>query len=551
MDRILVVDANARLKGRRLTTLDVIGVGPRLITALLKYYGFDAELHPYENVIKSEKHIKDFDVIAISFMISDVIAVRRLIKSWRKVHGKNELVVLGGAGALSDKALRLLDFDIAFLGEAEPTFYHIFRHQGYKSFKEFVEDVRNRGVVIRGTAVKTDRGIIDGGLAPWSPKDLLFKVIPEINDVSNYPFFWACRVYVEIVRGCSNFRRPLIMMPNLTCLNCDICKCGELSNRVYCPVGIPPGCGYCNVPLIHGYPRSREIYSIAEEIRKLLELGVTRITLSAPDFLDYGRELNVGGILTDPCEPRPNIDMIERLLKEITNFNAVLEGKAAILIENIKACLVDDYVAELLGRYLKGSAIYIGLESCSDKLLNVIGRPFTCRDTLRAIELLSKYGLKPYVYLIHGLPHENADDIKKTVDIIPYLEKIGVERIVLYKFIPLPRTAFNKRVKKEDNEYLKYVGLLKNSIRKFNEFAKRRLVGRIIDVVTASEYPRDRRYLISYPLFHGPVTLLKLPKRFIGYIVRARITKVISDRVVLGELMHIRYRVTNLDSINT
>lgn len=546
MDKILVVDANARLKGKRLTTLDVIGVGPRLITALLRHYGFDADLHPYENVIKGKELMKRYDVIAISFMSSDVVAVEKLIRMWRKIHSLGGVVVLGGTGTLDRKALELLDFDIAFIGEAETVFYDIFYKQKYKSFKELVQRIREVESVPRGIAVKKNNIIIGGDLAPWAPKELLFRIIPEIEGVTNYPFYWACRVYVEVVRGCSNFRRPLFTKFIERCLNCHICESKDLDKRILCPVGVPPGCGYCSVPLIHGYPRSRDLYSIVEEVRRLLNIGVTRIVLSASDFLDYCRESKVGGVLTDPCNPYPNVDMIEKLLKEVTSFEAVVEGRAAILIENIKACLIDEYIAELLGRYVRGTAVYIGLESCSDRLLNVIGRHSTCRDTLRSIELLSKYGIRPYVYLMHGLPLENVEDIKKTIGVIPHLEKIGVERIVLYKFLPLPRTAFgNYDVgrSEQSQEYLEHIGLLKDSIRKFNESVKTRLIGRIIDVITASEYPKDRRYIISYPLYHGPVVLLRLSKKFIGYIIRVRITRVLSDRIVVGIPIHTKYRV--------
>ncbi|MEM4789593.1 MAG: radical SAM protein, partial [Ignisphaera sp.] len=441
MEKVLVVDANARLKGKKLSTVDVVGVGPRLVTALLKYYGFEAVLQPYENVLGNRNLMKQFNVLAISFMISDIVAVNKLLKQWRKIKNVKGLVVLGGPGTLSTRVLNLLDFDLAFLGEIELTFYELFYKRGFKSFKEITEYVVDEDTMLSGVAVKKKNQVINGGLAPWTPRELLFNVIPEVNDTRNYPFFWACRVYVETVRGCSNFRRPRFTTLGKKCINCGICIVGKLSERIACPVGIPPGCGYCSVPLIHGYPRSRSPFSIVEEVRKLLNIGITRVVLSAPDFLDYCREQKVEEPLTDPCSPSPNLEAIEKLLKELTNLEAVAEGRASVLVENIKACLLDEYVAELLGRYLKGSAIYIGLESCSDKLLETVGRPSKCVDVLKAIELLSKYGLKPYVYIMYRIPFEDPEDISRTINVIHHLEKLGVERIVLYRFKPLPRTA--------------------------------------------------------------------------------------------------------------
>lgn len=543
MEKVLVVDANARLKGRKLATIDVIGVGPRLVTALLKRYGFEAVLQPYENVLGNKNLMKQFNVLAISFMVSDTVAVDKLLNQWRKIKDGKGVAVLGGPGVLSPRVLDLLDFDLAFLGEVEFVFYELFYRRGFKSFKEIAEQIVDKDATLSGIAVKKNNQVVIRGLAPWTPKELLFSVIPEVNDIRNYPFFWACRVYVETVRGCSNFKRPRFTATGKECTNCGICIIGKLSERITCPIGIPPGCGYCSVPLIHGYPRSRDPYSILEEVRRLLNIGVTRVVLSAPDFLDYCREQKVEGPLTDPCNPSPNLEAIEKLLKDITNLEAVAEGKASILVENVKACLLDEYVAELLGRYLRGSAIYIGLESCSDKLLEAIGRPSKCADVLKAIEFLSKYGLKPYVYIMHRIPMEDSEDISKTIDVIPHLEKLGVERIVLYRFKPLPRTAFEIAMDNTNAEYIKYVEELKAKVKEFNEKAKVKLLGKIIDVVIASQYPRNKRYLVAYPLKHGPVVLIKASKNFIGCIARVRITKVVSDRIVVGELISTRYRI--------
>jgi len=543
LEKVLVIDANARCSGKRFATLDVIGVGPRLVTALLESYGFEAVLHPYENIMSNPKLVRNYDVVAISFMVSDATAVQKLLKLLKRFRKNRGLVVLGGPGTLDEAVLKALDFDVAFIGEAEYTLHYLFRRCGYCSFYEIVHEIGSSKEVPKGLAIKRGNRIVSGGLGYWVPKDLLFKVIPEVNDLENYPYYWACRIYVEVVRGCSNFCRPSVAS---SCSECRVCSSEDLSKRVICPAGIPPGCGYCNVPLIHGYARSRDTYSIVEEVRRLLDLGATRIVLSAPDFLDFGRDAKVRDILTDPCNSSPNIDMIEKLLEELANIEQVSEGKASISIENIKACLMNREVAEVLGRYLKNTAVYIGLESCSNKLLNIVGRPSKCEDVLNAIKLLADKGLRPYVYLIHGLPHEDVEDIKKTIEVIPLLKDLGVERIVLYKFRPLPKTAFekiDKVVGAFDPEIPKYQEVLKEEIRNFNTYRKMEFIGRHIDVVIASKHHRYPHYLVGYPLTHGPVTLVKISKRYIGYLARVKIVKALSDRIVLGELVHIKQKI--------
>jgi hypothetical protein len=124
MEKVLVVDANARGIGRRVSTIDVIGVGPRLVTSLLRNYNIAARLYAYENVIEDPKIMESYDILAISFMISDVPAVKKLINLWNKINGG--IVILGGSGALSQAILQSLRFSMAFKGEVEVTFKHIF-----------------------------------------------------------------------------------------------------------------------------------------------------------------------------------------------------------------------------------------------------------------------------------------------------------------------------------------------------------------------------------------------------------------------------------------
>lgn len=307
---------------------------------------------------------------------------------------------------------------------------------------------------------------------------------------------------------------------------------------------IPPGCGYCNVPLLFGYPRSIPVDIVYEEVKKLISMGVTRIVLSAPDFLDYGRDLMVyPEPLTNPREPPPNIDEIEKLLRRITSITEVLEGIVSISIENVKACLVNEYVAEVLGKYLKGSVIYIGLESADNELLQRIGRPSTVEECIKAIELLRRYGLRPYVYLMHGIPGETVESLRKTTRIVDDLERLGVEKIVLYRFRPLPGSAFEKAPKPLPAIYREGAKELYERVRLFNKNRKNLLLNKVLRVVVACSHPTKSGYLIAYPLHHGPVVLIRASKRFIGHVVDVKVEKVISERIVEGRLLYSRRRL--------
>ena len=59
------------------------------------------------------------------------------------------------------------------------------------------------------------------------------------------------------------------------------------------------------------------------------------------------------------------------------------------------------------------------------------------------------------------------------------------------------------------------------------------MLGKKLRVVRAQNYNRDKKVMIGYPLYHGPVIVVEGLVR-VGDIVDAEITKIISDRMVHG-----------------
>ena len=543
---IIVVDCTARGRGRRYSTLDVIGVGPRKVASFLRSLGYEVELYPIEAVFRNPSILKKFRAAAVSFMVSDLGCVERFVRLWERYSGGP--LLLGGPGALKLDFLDRIRFSAAILGEAEIPLLALHR-------LDLLNELLDRPNAIDKTVLRTVPGLAfrEGhrvymtGIAPWAPRELIDEPLPDIEGLKRYDFYWACRVYVEVVRGCSNFRRPRFDSRGIECIDCGKCMSAVYRERVACPLSIPPGCGYCSVPAIHGPPRSRSVESVAKEIRFLCELGCTRIVLSAPDFLDYGRDALVyPEPLTDPRDPPPNIDAIERLLSEIVKIPQVSEGRATIMVENLKPCLVNEYVAEVLARYLRGSPVYVGLESASDSLLERVGRPCGWNDVVQAIKILRRYGFRVYVYLMHGIPSETPEDVEKTVKAIDILEDLGVERIVLYRFTPLPFTAFERFPRPPPAVEQKHTRKLYDRVKIFNERAKERLVGSILKVVIASRYPKKRGYLVAYPVPHGPTVIVRTSSSNVGRIAYVKVTRVVSDRLVEGEVLRFGPRIVRI-----
>lgn len=534
--KILFVDVlGSGSEGRR-ATIDVIGCGPRVIAGVLEKIGLDFDFKPYYDVFSNIDSIKGYDLLMVSAMSVDLSMARRIKKIWSRFN--DGFTIIGGP-ITSDpyEALIKADFDIAFIGEAEKPLIEFF---GKFDFEDL-----NSLNGIKGLSYKIDSEVKINPLRPFMSRIELDSFKPSVKVIKNYWNYFACRIYVEVVRGCSNFLRTKLTLPDgRKCNDCGKCYSGSLSERYYCPIGIPPGCGYCSVPSLFGPSRSRSISSIINEIRGLIEIGCRRFILGASDFLDYGRDLIVEPEpLTDPINPQPNLDVIEDLLLKIKSLEAEYNLKLFFSIENAKPSLVNEDVAKLLGKYLRGTPISIGVETGDENHAIALGRPSTPIQSIKAIKLLRRYSLIPYAYFIHGLPGQNIEIAIKTSKVMEEAIKAGAEKITVYRFTPLPMSAFADFPKAPPSHVDKVSKVIDNKAYELNFKLKDKYIGSVIEAYVIKSIEGNR--IIAYPFIHGPVIFIENQKvacKFIGCIAKVKITGVISDRALKGMVIDSNYK---------
>ena len=533
----LIVDALAAGHTLRKVTLDVIGSGPRAVSGVLEKLGHDVKILPVSRIQGKKDILQRADVLMVSAMTSDIPAARKVLKQWKKYH-KNDISIIGGPIALNDyDALIKAGYAISVKGEGEKTLEELLK---------LIEN--NNSKIVNDTELSRVEGI--------SFRDSLEKIhinpqrklltteeyngyMPSIERITDYPFYFAARVYVEILRGCSNFYRPTIPLPDgRACDFCDICRRGPLKARLFCHMNIPPGCGYCSVPAVFGAPRSRKVSKIEEEVEGLLNTGVRRIVLSAPGFLDYGRDFLIrDNPLTDPRKPSPNLDKIEELLSTLTEMPKIKSGNASLLIENLKASLLTEEAAKLISKYLPGTTIHLGCETGSDRHAEQIGRPVLPSEVIKAVRLLNKYNLKAAVYFIHGLPGQTIETAKETVETMNKLYKEGIDKITLYRFQPLPMSAFENFPHAPPAVKNPASKLIYDTVNEINLKLKKQLKGKKMKVIPTEQYKKSKKYLVAYPLEYGPVVILKGSRKLINKVVNVRITREVTPKLVEGEII--------------
>jgi len=506
---------------RRRSTLDAVGVGPRLVATMVEAAGAEADLLQCEDAVYRPGVLRGYEALFVSGMVTDTPSMIRVLSRWR-----GGPAVAGGPAFTDAARLLRAGFDYVVWGEGEVSIPHLIKLlEGRIDASEVPNLVRRVG----GRVVRNPG-------PPWAPAPPLWSVDPDARFVRSYPAWWGARIYVEVVRGCSNFFRPTIPLPDgRRCIGCGACRSGGLRERLGCPANIPPGCGYCSVPAIFGPARSRPLEKVVREVRELVRAGVRRVVLSAPDFLDYGRDWLVAPEpLTNPRHPPPNLRVIEELLRRVTEIPEVSAGEAYVMIENVKPNLVTEEVASLLGKYLRGTPVSVGMETGHPAHHAAMGRPSRVEEVFRAVALLRKAGLKPYVYVIHGLPGEDRGVVRATVRAVRRVWRLGAERITLYRFTPLKGSAF-EGFPRPPPAVKSVARPLYTLVRRLNYVAKRRLVGREVKAVGVA-VSKDG-VLIAYTLPHGPVIRVRAGPhagRLLGKVFTARVVRAVSDRVVEG-----------------
>jgi threonylcarbamoyladenosine tRNA methylthiotransferase MtaB len=545
--KVVIVDALGSSSGTRYSSRDTVGCGPRRIAGILESRGVSTEIMLAEDAINRPNLTDRFDSLMVSAMSIDKEAVQRIISMWRSTHERKPAII-GGPIASEPENLLRSGYDVVIVGEGENSILELLEN-GLKDgilLKRFAQTILTNGAVYKFGAGNLALAFHRDSLLHRQDRgqDALNSSDPSTTIAKDYPSYRALKFYVEVVRGCSNFRRTSIPLAGgRKCDQCHKCRDGELEERIQCHADIPPGCGFCAVPSLFGHARSREESKIVDEVRGLVKAGVRRIALSGSDFLDYQRDKLVApSPLTNPTYPPPNSAQIDSLLSKLASIHEKLHMSENdhfyISAENIKPCLFNDEVASILAEYVPNSTIHLGCETGSEEHSNRLGRPSTPAQTLRAVKTAVHHGLRPYVFFIHGLPEQTAKTAEQTVALMKEMFIEGAEKLTIYRFKPLPLSAFANfppappAIREKSSRGIEKVA------RKLNIESKFRLVDKTLDVIAFGLVREGKREgMIAYPLSDGPVVLVSNNGSPAGNRLKVKITEVLSDRLVKGEML--------------
>lgn len=226
--------------------------------------------------------------------------------------------------------------------------------------------------------------LIFGTHALWKMPELLYKAMTEnkvIVDISESEGTIAEempilrdkeeKAWVSVMYGCNNF------------------------------------CTYCIVPHVRGRERSRKPKDIIAEVKSLVALGTTEISLLGQNVNSYGKDLDEKIDFADLIQMINDIDGVRRI-RFMSSHPKDISDK---LIKTMRDC---DKVCKQL---------HLPLQSGSDKVLREMNRHYTKKQYLEIINKVKREipGIALTTDIIVGFPTETNEDFEETMKVLEYV----------------------------------------------------------------------------------------------------------------------------------
>jgi radical SAM superfamily enzyme YgiQ (UPF0313 family) len=167
------------------------------------------------------------------------------------------------------------------------------------------------------------------------------------------------------------------------------------------------------------------VLEIVHWLKKAVEKsGFERTWFLSPNALCYGGR----GRQAEPAK-------LEQLLKESKSVG--IDIFFGSFPSEVRPEFVTPDLLEMLRNYVANRTLQIGLQSGSDRVLQLANRHHSVQEGLDAINVAMDTGFIPHVDMIFGLPGETEKDIDASLQICESLAKQKA-KVHAHVFMPLP-----------------------------------------------------------------------------------------------------------------
>ena len=270
-------------------------------------------------------------------------------------------------------------------------------------FTQFVNgDVDNADIIIGNKDKSKIVSLIDEYIKNHKRIEKIYDLNKEkFEDMYLDNFESKTRAFVKIQDGCNNF------------------------------------CSYCIIPYVRGNIRSKNIDTVYEEVKSLVEKGHKEIVLTGIHTGHYGKDLGTN---------------LTQLLKKISTISNLYR----IRISSIEITELDDeFLDELKNNKLIVDHLHVPLQSGSDTVLKRMNRKYDTKYFYNKINKIRN--IRPEISIstdiIVGFPGESVTEFNETVE---FSKKIKFTKIHVFPFSKREGTKaanmkdqIDNRIKKE------------------------------------------------------------------------------------------------------
>jgi len=175
-------------------------------------------------------------------------------------------------------------------------------------------------------------------------------------------------------------------------------------------------CSYCIIPYARGRIRSRNIESIMEESRKLVDNGFKEIVLTGIHLTAYGKDTGRGTLL----------DVIKELDK--------LEGLLRIRLGSLEPLyMTEEMIREMSEIRKLCPHFHLSLQSGCDETLARMNRKYTTAEYREIVARIRQHfeDVAITTDIMTGFPGETDEEFRKTCD---FVESIGFSQAHIFQY---------------------------------------------------------------------------------------------------------------------
>jgi radical SAM superfamily enzyme YgiQ (UPF0313 family) len=365
-----------------------------VLAAAVEREGFDVKFYDPSSFYYSEEQVAEylkehnFSVVGITAYTSAVLSAFRTTQLVKKILPDCK-VILGGIHATLTAEGNLKEcreLDAVCIGEGEKTFLEYVQHYLIGRPSSLSE--------IDGIAYRRENEIIRN-----KPRE-------HIKDLSWLPMPAYHLVPMEkYIPPAANYYR----LPTYT---------------MYTGRGCPFNCAFCN---------SRDVFGVGGQKKRPIKNVVSEIKYLVKNHSAKGIHFYDGTFSLD-----------RKWVKELCG--KLTEEKIKIYWSIFDRCDTIDLETAKLMKKAGCWKVFIGIESANQKSLDLLNKHYTIPIIEKAVKVLRKANLQISASYILGLPGEDSQDCKRTIE---FANRLGTNSAMFFIPIPMPHTKLMEECAKD------------------------------------------------------------------------------------------------------